>query len=56
MLERAIRTIVKDQEILTAPAKTSASDAARLMKQQSQSGTDHIFFQRKNAVCPRFTD
>ena len=34
MLKRTIRTIVKDQEILTAPVKTSASDAARLMKQR----------------------
>jgi len=33
MLKRTIRTIVKDQEIVIAPAKTSASDAARLMKQ-----------------------
>lgn len=33
MLNRTIRNIVKGQDIITAPAKTSASEAARLMKQ-----------------------
>lgn len=33
MLERTIRNIVQDQEIITAPSKTSVADAARLMKQ-----------------------
>ena len=32
MLERTIRDIVQDQEILTAPSKTSVADAARMMK------------------------
>ncbi len=35
MLERTIRTIVQDQEIVSAPATTSVSDAARLMKQHT---------------------
>jgi CBS domain-containing protein len=33
MLERTIRSIVHDQEIITAPSKTCVADAARLMKQ-----------------------
>jgi CBS domain-containing protein len=32
MLERTIRNIVQDQEIVTAPSKTSVADAARMMK------------------------
>jgi CBS domain-containing protein len=32
MLERTIRNIVQDQEIVTAPAKTSVADAARIMR------------------------
>jgi CBS domain-containing protein len=32
MLQRTIRNIVQDQEILTAPSKTSVAEAARLMK------------------------
>ena len=32
MLERTIRNIVHDQEILTAPSKTSVADAASMMK------------------------
>ena len=32
MLERTIRNIVHDQEILTAPSKTSVADAALMMK------------------------
>lgn len=34
MLERTIRDIVADQEVLTAGTKTSVSDAAALMKQR----------------------
>jgi CBS domain-containing protein len=33
MLERTLRNIVQNQEIITAPSKTSVADAARLMKQ-----------------------
>jgi CBS domain-containing protein len=33
MLERTIRTIVHEQEVLSAPAKTSVAEAARLMRQ-----------------------
>lgn len=33
MLERTIRSIVQDQDVLFAPAKTSVADAAQLMKQ-----------------------
>ena len=33
MLERTIRSIIEDQELLTAPADTTVSEAARLMKQ-----------------------
>ena len=32
MLERTIRNIVQDQEILTAPSGTNVADAARMMK------------------------
>jgi CBS domain-containing protein len=32
MLERTIRNIVQDQDIVTAPSKTSVADAARMMK------------------------
>ena len=32
MTHRPIRTIIKDQEILTAPSTTTVSDAARLMR------------------------
>lgn len=32
MLERTIRNIVQDQEIVTAASKTSVADAARMMK------------------------
>ena len=32
MLERTIRNIVQDQEILTAPSKTSVADAAQMMR------------------------
>lgn len=35
MLERTIRDIVGGQEILTAPTKTSVSDAATLMKHRT---------------------
>jgi CBS domain-containing protein len=34
MLERTIRTIVEGQDVLTAPAKTSVSEAARMMRQR----------------------
>jgi CBS domain-containing protein len=34
MLERTIRSIIENQEILTAPADTTVSEAARLMKQR----------------------
>lgn len=33
MLQRTIRNIVEDQEILTAPSRTSVADAARMMRQ-----------------------
>ena len=33
MLERTIRTIVHEQEVLSASAKTSVAEAARLMRQ-----------------------
>lgn len=34
MLERTIRNIIENQELLTAPADTTVSEAARLMKQR----------------------
>ena len=34
MLERTIRSIIEDQEILTAPADTTVGEAARQMKQR----------------------
>ena len=34
MLERTIRNIIEDQELLTAPADTTVSEAALLMKQR----------------------
>jgi len=34
MSQRSIRTIIEDQQILTAPSTTTVSDAARLMRDQ----------------------
>jgi len=34
MLERTIRSIVEGQDVLAAPAKTSVSEAARMMRQR----------------------
>jgi len=35
MLQRTVRTIVEGQEVVTAPARTSVAEAARLMKQHN---------------------
>jgi len=58
MAQRTIRMIIDEQDLLTAPANTTVSEAARLMKQRSvgaimvvEDGKLAGVFTERDAVC-----
>lgn len=58
MAQRTIRTIIDEQDLLTAPANTTVSEAARLMKQRGvgaimvvEDGKLAGVFTERDAVC-----